>query len=400
MLACMRRGWPAARTTAAATAWRPTTKARAWRPLAQFYSSVNDGALDASAQDTKPSDTEEEPKKTTRLHRSTKRWPAAKYKLTPRDLEAFKIFKEQHGHLMVPNAFEVVPEDDDTSQQWPLHLHGLPLGKVVSNARQSYKKGNLSDHDMQQLEELGFVWDVREHRWQHETLASLKCFKKAYGDFPIPYPFIVPDGDARWPAHLWGQKLGIVHCNLRTRAEKYSARRQAELEAIGFPMDRSEDTWWTRLVLPALTTFHAKHGHVNVPKAFQVPHGDRSWPERSWGLKLGFSVDSWRQNWDDLADYKRQDLEGLGFDRSPKLSHWTKSMLPALEAFQKLNGHLRIRMRPGPRRRGACTWAMPIATCGTRQEVRSLTWLSTHFESSDVMLTPKQKTVRVKIECC
>ena len=46
--------------------------------------------------------------------------------------------------------------------------------------------------------------------------------------------------------------------------------------------------------------------------------------------------------WDDLPDHKRQQLEKLGLDRTPKLSHWTKTLFPALQTFHKLHGHWRI----------------------------------------------------------
>ena len=189
---------------------------------------------------------------------------------------------------------------------------------------------------------MGFVFDAREHRWQHEMLAALKCFKNEYGDFPIPDAFVVPTENPRWPANLWGKKIGSTYFAVVRRVDTYSARRRDELEEIGFPMDPSEDVWWNRVVLPALQTFKAKYGHVIVPQTFQVPEGDPSWPKRSWGWNLGFSVSNFRRDWEGMTDLKRQQLGSLGYLRFAYLDHWTKTLFPALQTFHKLHGHCRI----------------------------------------------------------
>ena len=227
----MRRVWSAARPRRAAAAWGKatvrTTRTHVWK---QFSTSGGDG-VDAEAKEE-----EALAKQNTAAerHRSSKRWKPAKYRLSIRDLEAFELFKQENGHLVIPIAFEVPAE-------WPSALHDLRLGQVVNTVRMSYKEGTLSVDDTQQLDEMGFVFDVREHRWYNETLPSLMCFKTEFGDFPIPQPFVVPSDDARWPAHLWGNRLGALYNTLRMTLDKLTARRRAELADIGFPLDPTED---------------------------------------------------------------------------------------------------------------------------------------------------------------
>ena len=77
-------------------------------------------------------------------------------------------------------------------------------------------------------------------------------------------------------------------------------------------------------------------------KTFRVPQDDPTWPQRSWGLKLGISIDPFRQHWDTLADHKRQELEQLGLTRSPFIKYWTQTLFPALATYHQVFGRWRI----------------------------------------------------------
>ena len=43
-----------------------------------------------------------------------------------------------------------------------------------------------------------------------------------------------------------------------------------------------------------------------------------------------------------MPDHKRQEIEKLGLDPTPKLSYWTDTLFPALQTFHELHGHWRI----------------------------------------------------------
>ena len=62
-------------------------------------------------------------------------------------LGRLKAYKAEHGHVRVHNYFKT--ED------------GFGLGGWVGNRRRGYKKGQLSEEKIQELENLGFVWDAR-----------------------------------------------------------------------------------------------------------------------------------------------------------------------------------------------------------------------------------------------
>ena len=165
--------------------------------------------------------------------------------LVPHHLEALQLYKELHGHMMVPMRFQVpFPVDaakPGASGDWPHHLHGLRLGQVVHDLRKKHKQRKLAVDTTRTLMRLGFVFDVFEHHWHHETLAALKWYKQNKGEFPIHKSFVVPSGDAaRWPARFWGKQLGLTYRNLFVKDRKFTAQQLAELDELGVPTERND----------------------------------------------------------------------------------------------------------------------------------------------------------------
>ena len=60
-----------------------------------------------------------------------------------------KRFIEREGHVLVPQ-----PHEED----------GFRLGSWVQTRRQEYKRGILAQEQIDELNRLGFIWDVREYR--------------------------------------------------------------------------------------------------------------------------------------------------------------------------------------------------------------------------------------------
>jgi hypothetical protein len=56
---------------------------------------------------------------------------------------------------------------------------------------------------------------------------------------------------------------------------------------MGFDFsDRKSRYDWASIRL-ALRTFEDIHGHMNVPRKYDLPRDDPRWPEQTWGIKLG-----------------------------------------------------------------------------------------------------------------
>jgi len=74
-----------------------------------------------------------------------------------------------------------------------------------------------------QLDELGFVWDVFDERWQI-GLAHLETFKKEFGHCLVPQQYKTTDG---YPLGSWviGQ---------RASQNDIATDRKGQLDALGF----------------------------------------------------------------------------------------------------------------------------------------------------------------------
>jgi hypothetical protein len=53
-------------------------------------------------------------------------------------------------------------------------------------------------------------------------------------------------------------------------------------------------------------------GHMRVPAKFIVPIGNLTWPEETWGMKLGFYVRDIRSG--TIYKDRREELEVIGFN--------------------------------------------------------------------------------------
>lgn len=73
-------------------------------------------------------------------------------------LLAMRTYKKLYGNLHVKTFF-VVPNDDT----WPKELHNYKLGRLVENIRLKFVKVDAIKNE---LDELGFIWNLTEYRWK------------------------------------------------------------------------------------------------------------------------------------------------------------------------------------------------------------------------------------------
>jgi len=127
-------------------------------------------------------------------------------------LQALVAFKEKQGHCGVPDKWSENPE----------------LGTWVSNQRQTFRKGKLSEERVARLEDLGVEWDPAMAYWE-AMFQALVAFKENQGHCGVP---------AKWSEN---PQLGTWVVNKRKafRKGKLSEERVTRLEALGF--------WWGRI---------------------------------------------------------------------------------------------------------------------------------------------------------
>lgn len=64
--------------------------------------------------------------------------------------ELAKRYYEEHGNLLLPDKYEI---------------DGKKVSSWIKDKRKAYKKGALTEEQIEQLETIGMIWDVKEYKW-------------------------------------------------------------------------------------------------------------------------------------------------------------------------------------------------------------------------------------------
>jgi len=216
-------------------------------------------------------------------------------------------FKAAHGHCDVPVSAECTK-----------------LLVWVRTQRVRRKRGLLSEDRIRRLDELGFVWELLDVRWER-LFGALGEYAKAHGDC---------NGPARWkenpPLALWVASQ---------RNSKYegtlSPEKVSRLEAIGFRWRLDIEGKWTRRYSDLLK-FKNRFGHCPVP----VDYPDN--PElATWAV-----VQRRNRRQGKLSEERIRQLDDVGFDWGPGKNSairrtWEDSV-QALRAFKTTHGHCNV----------------------------------------------------------
>jgi Fe2+ transport system protein FeoA len=162
--------------------------------------------------------------------------------------DLLKCYGEEHGDCFVPQKYEA---------------GGIKLGNWVYNQRQAYSKGTMESERKQRLEELGFVWDPREARWE-ENFGRLKRYSEDHGECFVPQAYAAEDGT----------KLGEWVNNQRRAHSKLTLdlERTRRLEELGFAWDPLEASWENHFDL--FKSYSEENGCA-VPQKYETEDGTK-----------------------------------------------------------------------------------------------------------------------------
>ena len=273
-------------------------------------------------------------------------------------LEALITYSALYGDVLVPVSF-VVPHDD---LDYPEATWGISLGKCVHRMRlrHDFLKGPKGAARRSQLNQLSFVWDVKEYVFEKFCAALVHYGKmqaqqrqQQQGDWDVfeqslqvPSSFCVPC-DASWPRGLWGYPLGAKCAAVRQKGlyVKGDVDRQARLETIGFSWKGNACRSWYQVIHAAALYSQIMHTSslsssaslrvLDVPSDYRVPSppeirsagfyvgSDEAWPwpETLWGFPLGQRLKDIRLKGAYLkgedGPKRRAQLDALGFVWNP-----------------------------------------------------------------------------------
>lgn len=119
------------------------------------------------------------------------------------NFQQLELYKEKIGHCNVSQVDKVYKK----------------LGRWLNDQRVNYSRGKLLDHRKDLLEELGVIWNVKEHEW-NSKLKMLEDFYQKYGHFDVK--------------QIDKEFGGLYNWLFRIKKNGTSTERKRKLEETGF----------------------------------------------------------------------------------------------------------------------------------------------------------------------
>jgi superfamily II DNA or RNA helicase len=165
------------------------------------------------------------------------------------------------------------------------------LGTWVGVQRRARNKGEISEDRIRLLDEIGFVWDARDFRWE-AMFKELSAYKEVHGHLNMP---TTSTGLGSW-----------VHIQRRAKRHgKLPEEKIRRLDEIGFSWAFIDSRWEEKY--SELVSYKAKHGNLCVPAALN-------------GLRQWLSVQRRNKRSGTLSTERIALLDRLGFEWRPPMS--------------------------------------------------------------------------------
>ena len=176
-------------------------------------------------------------------------WQAAEIKWE-NELNHLREYVEKYGHARPPKAQKKTKSFD--------------LAQWVNNRRADYKKGNLSEEDIELLESFqGWTWDVPLFNWS-QGIEFVKNYIQKHGNSFVPKKYETDDG------FKLGQWVGSV----RQRKDKLSPEQIADLGALPHWEWNAVEAKWNE-GYSQLLRFVDEFGHANPTSKYISKTGYR-----------------------------------------------------------------------------------------------------------------------------
>ncbi len=150
-------------------------------------------------------------------------------------ISKLKAYKSLLGHCNIPANYDISAE------------------YKIRHVRENYKNGSLSKERIKQLNELGFIWGIRDTSWK-TFISKLTAFKKEHGHCLVPMKY-----EDKW----FGYKVGTVRQQYKDG--KLSEERIKQLNNLGFVWNVTNAKASWEIFISKLKAFKKKHGHSIVP---------------------------------------------------------------------------------------------------------------------------------------
>jgi hypothetical protein len=198
---------------------------------------------------------------------------------------ALTQFKEREGHLSVPKC----------------HVeNGQNLGRWVREHRSTKKDGTLVPEKERRLNELGFIWNVCEEKWDI-MYRALTQFKQREGHCNISHQHIeCLDGAVKDKLGAW-----LTNQRIYQGRGRLDAKKEKRLESLGVKWNKRHNTTEEHFDLnfDLLLAFKEREGHVRVPTKHQESANDNlgAWLRNQRSRHRHGRLELDRQKWLEVA---------------------------------------------------------------------------------------------------
>ena len=226
---------------------------------------------------------------------------------------AAKAYYNEHGELTVPIRY--------TTKE------GLNLGswlQVQRLVRRGKRNGSLSERQIEQLDQIGMIWDDRVDLAWKRGLSRAASYYKKNGNLNVPFPYKDSDGFAL------GQWVGVKRREYQNGDLTEEQIRQ--LEGIGMTWDAVSAKWERGYAEAA--AYYAEHQNLDVPQKYVTESG----------LKLGNWVAYQRQSYQEkslsMEQIRRMEQIGMRWEGRNN-SRWMECYRDAAKYFRE-HGDLNV----------------------------------------------------------
>ncbi|CAE8627874.1 unnamed protein product, partial [Polarella glacialis] len=233
--------------------------------------------------------------------------------------ELLKAYKQKHGHTRVPQSY--------------VADNGVKLGNWV-NTQRSARKGQggfkIDAEQIEQLDSLGFVWEIVKAASWDEMFELLEAYKQERGHTRVPQSYVADNGVklGRWVDNQRESRKG-------QGGRQMDAEQIEQLDSLGFVWNLRAASWEKNVEL--LKAYKQEHGHTRVPRSYVADGGFKlgHWVHQQRSARKGqgcFKID---------ADQIEQ-LDSLGFQWAVNKAAAWEEKFELLKAYKQKHGHTRV----------------------------------------------------------
>ena len=151
---------------------------------------------------------------------------------------------------------------------------GYKLGGWISDQKEKFAAGKLTQDKIEALEQVGMVWE-KPDPWE-ERFALAEKYYREHGDLEIPPSYTI---DGIWVSKWLDEQRQIR--NGKRKGKSLTDEQIKRLDEIGMRWCKKEELQWDEQFAD-VRAYRQNYGNINIPQSYLSPNGRRSglWLQR------------------------------------------------------------------------------------------------------------------------